>query len=228
MFRFDGDLLCVVVIRAHCNIQCPSIIKTTPFAEGSLYVSFYSQTYKCFGSRHQDGENEFYMLSTVTPPVSHVSMRRKSGEQNKVARDLGLVVHLQNQLQHGVDINDQMRSMYTTKRRDAKWSNSIFSWVVDRAALNAYVCNREFDYEGTHEDWLLELVDDILSHHATDECRKRSSKHNPVCTAINAGLPERGRCAVCGALVNQYCTLCQKFYCIMARNCFSEFHDELR
>ena len=167
------------------------------------------------------------MLSTSTPPQSHISLRRKSGEYGKAERDLGLVVHLQNKLQHGVDINDQMRAMYTTKRRDAKWSNAIFSWVVDRAALNAYVCNQEFDYKGSHEDWILELVDGILSKHLTHGAQNRSRMHRPVCTAINPGLPERGRCAVCGALVNQYCTKCQKFYCIMQRNCYNEFHDEL-
>ena len=128
----------------------------------------------------------------------------------------------------GVDTDDHVRAIYTTKCRDGKWTNAVFSWVVDRGGLNAYVCHVAFGYDGSHEKWIVELIKSILEAHAPAQCHRRHYNHLRVHARNRENLPQRGRCAVCNSTVATYCVACAKFYCIMERDCFYEHHTMIK
>ena len=144
----------------------PSALKNLRFPDGKLCVCLYSAEYLCWGYKIIDGSKEFFLLSTVCPPEDYISYRHVSGANAQVQRNLSSAVWFYNKFMGGVDTDDHMRAMYTTKRRDGKWTNAVFSWVVDRGGLNAYVCHIAFGYDGSHEKWIVELIKSILEAHA--------------------------------------------------------------
>lgn len=207
------------------NYECPDEIKALAVpVDGRNYACMYNSTTRTWGYKVVDGGNAFYLLSSAYPPHDAVSRRRASGQAEPVERNLGNAVAKYNADMGGVDADDQMRAAYTTKRRDYKWTGAVFSWVIDRAALQGYVCHRETGWRGTHEAWLNTLVKELYHTHGA---RPSTVRHLPVSSSVVDYLPDSGGvCVRCSARVTTYCTACRKYLCISKRSCFFEHHTQ--
>jgi hypothetical protein len=140
-----------------------------------------------------------------------------------------------NKNMNGVDTNDQRRATNTVQRRNSRWPMTVFNWVLDSAAQQAYVaqslCGETAGSKrGPRDSWMRTLSWRLLERGGATAGRRRTVRHLPQGAAWLAenNMPTRGRYAGagCGLVVSTYCTACRAFYCITARSCFADAHSD--
>ena len=202
--------------------QVPTELIDMPFPAGKRWVVLYNTQVKCWGYKVYDANKAkpFFLLTTSVPPMPGQSLRRAKGEHERVVRDLSDATERYNLGMTGVDDTDAMRASNTTKRRSAKYTTAVLSWVLDVSAMQGFVCHSAVVGKMRHDKWQLELIKQIFAKYSPDKYRERTFKHKPINAKLHDNVGNVGRCAGCSKQTSMYCTGCRKYYCISARNCF--------
>ena len=96
---------------------------------------------------------EVRMITTINRPVKNVNIQRRkpafdASKGHYAYQWVNMTVpdctDNYNTYMNAVDIADQLRSYYTTRRRTFKWWHRFFFFVLDTALCNAHVCYKEY------------------------------------------------------------------------------------
>ena len=82
------------------------------------------------------------LMSNWYGPEAGQVLRRVEGQADKVERESPLVGEHYNGLMGGTDLNDFLRSIYTTARISKKWWKCLFFWCMDASMINAFVLHK--------------------------------------------------------------------------------------
>ena len=82
------------------------------------------------------------LMSNWHGPEAGQVLRRVEGQADKVERESPLVGEHYNGLMGGTDLNDFLRSIYTTARISKKWWKCLFFWCMDASMINAFVLHK--------------------------------------------------------------------------------------
>ena len=158
------------------------------------------------------------------------------------------------QYMRGVDRGDQLIGYYNIGRRSRKWWKRVFSYLVEVAALNAYVLEKHTRIGTNKRDYLafrLALAEELVgSFRGRSRVGRPRSLDQLDVTRMDASrghLPELGSslldCVVCLKVReirrlsrSQYrheskfrCSVCNVHLCISKeRNCFKKYHTLVR
>jgi hypothetical protein len=150
------------------------------------------------------------------------------------------------------DAKDARQEAYTAvRKRINKWTTTLWMWVLDSAALNAYYLATKFNSQGVktgrgegadrvvdRRAFILRIVEKVVSYTKlalpekvwaqTRAAIPPSQLHKAQCLPVVGGQgDDRRPCARCSAKTTWKCERCNKWYCLVPdRNCFYDAHKE--
>ena len=146
------------------------------------------------------------MLTTAHRTLEEVTFQRRACRLNPTTRRPETVmvdktrlnvIHDCNSFMDRVDVADQVRTYFPAKLRSFKWWHSIFFWIVDSAASNAYIVHKEGkaargERPLSHFEFVDQLADALIGIW-TSRAAGRSSgrKRRRSAEAAEAKLPGR-------------------------------------
>ena len=120
---------------------------------------------------------------------------------------------------NGVDLTDQLRSVYNCRIRSRKWWVPLFFWLLETAIVNSYLCYK-FYFKKLHPD-----KDPPLSHSkfrstlahslsppTMEKRRRRTTQVTPTPTTRRQGShwPSRIGNTESGRPIERYCVYCKE------------------
>jgi len=79
-------------------------------------------------------------VNNITDPREVITIVRKQKDGTNKTYPCSHAVHLYNKYMGGVDMADAMRRLYSTSwKSKSKWYMSLFWFLVDTCAVNAYI-----------------------------------------------------------------------------------------
>ena len=196
-------------------------------------------------------------LSTMHKATGPATVLRTVVSEGRVTREDVMCPPLMPDYQafmRGVDRGDQLIGYYNIGRRSRKWWKRVFAYVIEVAALNAYViqkdgrppsARRKHDYLEFRMALAEELIGSFTSRQTPAGCPRSvdhqqalrldtSRGHLPVVADV------RRTCVVCnkaGMVAKKECrheskfkcSVCDVHLCLTAqRNCFTKYYTHVR
>nr|XP_037274775.1 piggyBac transposable element-derived protein 4-like [Rhipicephalus microplus] len=188
------------------------------------------------------------MMSTIHTANNHVIAKRrvkKDGKWQEISVQKPKLVDEYNAGMLGVDKSDQMIASYNVLIKCVRWWKTLFFHSVDIACVNSYVIFQAHRQQHAGASELLrpsnfdqlafrmELAQQLLDLEERPQVRTppqtRSTQHKPY------RLEKRRRCKKCyednklDHKTNVICKTCNVCLCFTtARNCFAQYHANLR
>jgi hypothetical protein len=136
----------------------------------------------------------------------------------------------------GVDLADQMASLYDFNRKSTKWWRKVFFRLVMMAAVNAWILSKEINNKKfPFLDFLVSLAEEMISEGrkivTVQKSSKKISKRRKSFGNVSMHLPVEGdtrrRCKRCAERKTQTRTktICQECDVPLCKNCFAQFHS---
>lgn len=179
-------------------------------------------------------DNKVVTMATTFDSVNLTNCVRWSKEKkSKVNVPQPEMIANYNKGMGGVDLMDQMISVYRSRIRQRKWYWPIFLYLLDVSITNAWFLMRKVCPNDPKCSSLLnfrrELCKSILELYGTERRRSMSgavsvsndARYDGYQHMIDA-IPNQRRCAECGVKAKFICLKCQKP--LHPKTCFKSFH----
>lgn len=190
------------------------------------------------GVKWQDTKEVLAISNCHKANLSTTKRKLKDGTKKTV--DCPEVMVDYNRFMGGVDLTDQMVTMYELDRRSSKWWRKVFYRLFMTAIYNSYVIHRELRHLDNFPflDFLVEVAEGLiaLGRSKVPNSRKRSrrvgrrSKKVKFLNNIGDHLPVhkggRGRCIRCKTLKIEKRTqfICKQCEVPLCPACFTPYH----
>ena len=83
------------------------------------------------------------LINTITPPDVFATVIRHDSRGQDLEIQCPMAVKKYNQYMGGVDLADNLRKTYSCSRKGIKWYMRIFYYLIDTAAVNAFILYKE-------------------------------------------------------------------------------------
>ena len=121
-----------------------------------------------------EGQNAVPFINTICKPSNLTTAKRKKKDGPSITVTCPLSVQLYNSYMGGVDVADQLRKAYNSRRRSRKWWLPLFYFMVDISVVNSYILRRDSPHSAKHtlKEFILDLSTELMSSHSA---RKHSA-----------------------------------------------------
>lgn len=185
--------------------------------------------------RWRDTKDVLLMSNCHDSTIGIINRKGKDGSRKEVTCPEAIIFY--NNFMGGVDLGDQMITLYDINRKSGKWWKKVFYRLLQSAVYNSYILYSEVTkHKLPYIEYLISLAEQIIEDGRSKAVCKRSrkqgriSKRTKYCNNVGDHLPEdrggRNRCVRCknNKIEKRTKIICRKCQVALCIECFTPYH----